>query len=396
MEAMADCLARQRRKENVAALNGEISVLRESLAWDPDSLPASTWNTNVPFMAWVVEVVGPRCAVALGCGEGESFRSLCHAMARFSAGGKCIGIDQWAGEGRGRKAADARFESLREFCDRRYPDTASLRRVDLTAAAEQFADHSVDLLHLARHDFLRAPAPSDLSIWVSKVRPGGLILVSSGLSDDADEASRKAWLSLADSHPAVAIPFPEPLGIVQIPARGSAPLADFLSSHVRIVTALFRSLGERVEFRHVLQGEPTSASDIRKHLARIRSEHSQEIRRLETIHRAEQQSLEERLEVASEQVLTSMFKVNDLESETNLLLAKLAHYSARHASELEDLASELEALRNRYHGDIGELQRQLAARDAEIGAIHATKSWRLTKPLRMVQRLARLLRRGRR
>ena len=98
----------------------------------------------------------------------------------------------------------------------------------------------------------------------------------------------------------------------------------------------------------------------------------------------------------SDQLLTSTFKLNDLEGQTNLLLAKLAHYSARHERELEVLSSELEALRDRYHGEIAELQRQLAARDAEIGAIHATKSWRLTKPLRAAHRVARWLRRGRR
>jgi len=391
--AMADFLPRRRRTENVAAVNGEISVLRESLSWDPESLPASSWNRNAPFVAWIVELLEPRCTLELGCGDGASFRGLCQAIARFSNGGICVGIDQWRTQGRNARIAEARYETLREFCEVRYAQVASLRRADLSAAAEQFPVHSVDLLHVAPQDPVISASLPDLTIWASKVRPGGLILVSRGVEDDADDGSRKAWLALAEAHPSVVLRLARPLGVVQVAEEGVTPLVDFLSSHTRTVTALFNCLGERVEFRHVLHEEPTSTLDIRKDLARMLSEHAQEVRRLEAVHRAERQSLEERLSATSDQLLKSMFKVNELEGQTNLLLAKLAHYSDRHARELGRLSDELEALRHRYHGDIAELQRQLAARDAEIGAIHATKSWRLTKPLRAAQRSARWLRR---
>ena len=95
-------------------------------------------------------------------------------------------------------------------------------------------------------------------------------------------------------------------------------------------------------------------------------------------HEADLETLELRLASLADQLAERSRKVDDLESETELLLAKLAHQAAVYEKRLS-------ALNHQYETEAAALVERLNDLGAELKAIRNTWSWRVTQPLRSVQ-----------
>src|SRR5579863_4355005 len=156
----------------------EVVLLGEWLSWDPESIPASPWNQYVPFLAWLFENLRPGLCVELGSGGGDSFRVLSQIAARFSRGGRFVGIDAWEPDPLVPWQGNPVHDALTEFCATRQTDTASLLRMHLDEAASEFDEASIGCLHIARPDDLTVGPISDPAVWMSRVQKGGVIVVT--------------------------------------------------------------------------------------------------------------------------------------------------------------------------------------------------------------------------
>lgn len=361
------------------------------LSWSPESLARSAWAGHIPLAAWLVERIRPKLSVELGAGEGASFRPLCQIMDRFSPGGRLVGIDPWrpdtgvAGPG---GPANRQFAALQEYCRTHHADTASLLRSNVNAAAGEFESESIDFLHVADPGAGQGDSQVEVSAWMPKLRPGGVVLITCGDGTGDSDAAAKLWQRLRENWPSTAIGLPTLTGLIQVPDHTGAPLVDALAS-TSAASTLFRSLGERIEYRHILGPAPVSPASALRLLHRSECER----RELLTAKDRELAMLAERLQEQSAEM-------QQLRDQVDVLLARLASQAAAHERQTaalkkgfrEDLAhaemrftTAVAELSARYVAESTELRSEIARRDAHITAVSRTLSWRVTGPLRKVQ-----------
>lgn len=361
------------------------------LSWTPDALLPSGWNRHIPLFAWLFERLNPRLSVELGVRNGASFRPLCQLIDRFSDRGAFIGIDTWPGGPSGPWEGDSQYQGLTDFCATHYPDVASLLRLDLAEAVREFEDESVDFLHIAASG-TAGGTPFDPTTWAAKLRPGGVIVFICSDEPKLDDDTDKAWRQISEFYPSASIGVPGFTGIAQHPSEGQAPILQALQADPRAASALFRLLGERMEFRHALSSEPLTAAGLRKYLADLLSDHAGDIRRLEAQHEVARQALDQQLASTYDRLLDRSLELGRIQNEADYLMAKLADLSARnerriasletsHAAEVELLKDNLVLQAQSYDA----LQSHLVEQEAHINALQRTVSWRLTRPLRVVQ-----------
>lgn len=374
-------------------------LMGDWLSWTPDSLIPSAWSHHVPFFAWLFAIRRPQLAVELGTGPGDSFRVLCQISERFTNDGQLVGIDQRPVDPVGNPHDRQSCSPLEDYCHIRHAGKASVIGMDLNEAAAEFSDASVDLVHVARIDSETEIGILDLAIWARKVRPGGVIVITTP-SRDPDDAARKAWQQIEEWYPSAVLDLPGLLGVAQIPLEGEVPLIAYLRAYPKGLSSLFRSLGERVEYRYLIGSEPKSGTALRRYISNLMEQHAEDVRRNEEEYRVARGRLEQEVADLSDRLTMRAHEVVALHSEIDMLMAKLATQAAAHERELTQLrqravhdVAELEWRRSTELADLtfmhatetATLHAEIAKREEHIQALTRTVSWRMTKPLRVVQ-----------
>ena len=144
--------------------------------WTPKLLDKpSAWWGHVPFAFWITEASRPRTLVELGTHYGVSYAAFCEAVAQSGLATRCYAVDSWKGDDQATYYGNEVYEGLRAFHDQNYASFSELIRVDFDAICNQFADASIDLLHIdgfhtyeaVRHDF---------ETWRPKLTLRGVVL----------------------------------------------------------------------------------------------------------------------------------------------------------------------------------------------------------------------------
>jgi hypothetical protein len=259
--------------------------------------------------------------------------------------------------------------------------------MELNAAAGEFEDESIDLLHIARTSSEVDSSPLDLTTWKPKLRLGGVIVITSSAESAADDFGRKLWRGLSESFPSVLVDTSHLLGIAQIPSDEGTPLIALLEQQFSHLRTLFRVLGERVDYRHVIGAEPVSAHGLRLYISELLTEHADVFRRIEAQHQSEIDATNQKVASLSEQLLASAYEISERKTEADTLLATLSRYAADYERERNAFHTQLSELHHRHGADLDTLRHEINLRDIKIQAIISTVSWQVTKPLRVIQRL---------
>ena len=145
----------------------------ESLS--PRLLKSPWWIGHIPFAFELIGRLEPRIVVELGTYSGSSFAAFCQAVEAAGHGGKCYGIDLWEGDIHMGRFDEALFREISEYVARHHPHTAVLVRKDFNEAAGDFADGSIDLLHIdGTHTF--EAVSNDFSTWLPKLSERSVVL----------------------------------------------------------------------------------------------------------------------------------------------------------------------------------------------------------------------------
>jgi len=146
----------------MSAVNAIFGGDLDWLFWRPSRPhPDSAWLGHVPFAHWLVATARPRLVVELGTHVGTSYSAMCEAVLRRGLDAKCYAVDTWQGDRHAGTYSGAVFAELTALNGERYGKFSTLLRMTFDDAVAQFADGSIDLLHIdglhtyeaVRHDY---------------------------------------------------------------------------------------------------------------------------------------------------------------------------------------------------------------------------------------------------
>jgi predicted O-methyltransferase YrrM len=143
--------------------------------FEPRRMVFSTWVDHLPFAYDLVEALRPRMVVELGVYNGLSFFTFCQALQDFDVNGVAYAVDTWEGDAHTDSYDESIFREVQAHAREHYRGFAYLLRMYFHEALPQFADDSIELLHIDGLHTYEA-VREDFESWYPKVRPGGVVL----------------------------------------------------------------------------------------------------------------------------------------------------------------------------------------------------------------------------
>jgi hypothetical protein len=304
--------------------------------WVPNFIsPESTWMAHAPFGFWLIDALRPKSIVELGSQTGYSYFVFCQAVKALSLDCRCYAIGDWGA---------GLFEQAEKHNATHYGSFSRLTRSEPARAADTFEGQSVDLLHLDKTLSYDAAA-SALERWRSRLGKSGIVLMDGTNAASTDGGIARLWREVSKDHRHFEFLHADGLGIVEIGGKVAA-LDDL--------------------FRYVLGEE--AAHQLRSAYSRLG---------LAIADRVEREALEARLRAAEAECA----RVSKIESESVASVERIKLELAQQ-SKLLAYVSAVVAQK--------QVERDQVVRDYET--LVNSRSWRITKPLRMVYRTRTLVR----
>jgi len=213
--------------------------------WTPDLINDSAWVEHAPFGFWVVDALRPRTIVELGVHGGFSYSVFCQAVQRLHLGARCFAIDTWRGDEHAGYYGDEVYAAVSSR-NRRYDAFSRLMRSDFSDACGEFADGSIDLLHIdGCHSY--AAVRRDFDTWLPKMSKRGVIL----FHDTAEYANgfgvHRLWEELRLRYPSFEFRHGHGLGVLGVGEKLPQVLHDLFAASADLGCAqTIRSTYERL------------------------------------------------------------------------------------------------------------------------------------------------------
>jgi hypothetical protein len=183
----------------------------------------SAWVEHAPFAFWLMETLRPRCLVELGVFYGFSYLAMCQAASSLSPRPRCYGVDNWSGDEHAGYYGREVFEKLKHYHDGLYSHFSQLVRSSFDEAASQFADGSIDLLHIDGRHFYR-DVKHDFETWQPKLSDRSVVLFHDTNVRDRGFGVWKLWEQLSSQYPSFEFIHGYGLGVLGYGGAVPAPL----------------------------------------------------------------------------------------------------------------------------------------------------------------------------
>ena len=213
----------------------------------------SAWFGHIPFAHWLVAASRPHLLVELGAHNGVSYAAFCDAVLANHLPTRAAAIDTWQGDAQAGYYGNEVYEDLKAFHDPRYGGFSTLIRARFDDAVADFADGSIDLLHIdGEHGY--ASVRHDFETWKPKLSSSGVVLLHDTQIREAGYGVWRLWAELCQDYPGFEFPHSSGLGVLgvgaQIPAPVAALLAERRPDATERIRSRFATLGEFYRLLH--------------------------------------------------------------------------------------------------------------------------------------------------
>ncbi len=234
------------------------------------SHPASLSAAQFAFGAFLISALRPRVLVSLNAASGDLFCGFCQTVSALHINTRCHGIILPTVAVNGERAEQV--AELRAYHDARYAEFSQLEPSDFVAAAARFTDGAIDLLHCG------AVEEPDLTVWLPKLSPRGLILRTSTTLPESGATANSCspfWQELKQTRPHFALPITSDGDQIELLALGQIESPDlqalFASSpgEAAVISNFFRAIGQAHAAAHQ---SAQSAEDIANKFASLKDQ----------------------------------------------------------------------------------------------------------------------------
>jgi hypothetical protein len=196
-----------------------------SRQFKPRIYGVGAWTSHLHFAYDLVAVMKPAFLVELGVDRGESYFAFCQSAVENQTGTRCFGVDTWRGDQHAGGYDETTFAQVAAHNRTHYESFSTLLRSNFDEALTQFADASIDVLHL---DGLHTETAvrHDMESWLPKLRPGGILLLHDVRVRSKDFGVWKMWEELEQRSRSWTFEDGPGLGVWQKPRAN--PLPGFL------------------------------------------------------------------------------------------------------------------------------------------------------------------------
>jgi len=221
------------------------SCISQSSYWLPDVMTASGWVEHAPFGFWITGALRPRSIVELGVHHGFSYFVLCQAVQRLRLDARCFAIDSWVGDEHAGFYGDDVYDAVCSH-NRRYDSFSRLIRSDFSDACGQFADGSIDLLHIDGCHSYEA-VRQDFESWLPKLSKRGVALFHDTAEHDNGFGVYQVWEKLRSRYPHFEFMHGHGLGILGVGDDVPADVHQLFQASGSVASAqLIRTAYERL------------------------------------------------------------------------------------------------------------------------------------------------------
>ena len=198
------------------------SLALPSRNFRPKRYGLGAWTEHIYFAYDLVAQFKPALLVELGTDRGESYFAFCQSVVENRTQTQAFAIDHWRGDPHAGSYDEVTYEDVAGHNRRHYSSFSTLLRTTFDHALRQFADESIDLLHLDGHHTEEA-VRHDLQSWLPKLRPGGILLLHDVAMRGRGFGVWKVWEELPPQGRSWAFSAPPGLGIWQKPPANQLP-----------------------------------------------------------------------------------------------------------------------------------------------------------------------------
>jgi|GEM_PF-1475862 len=188
----------------------------------------SAWVDHIPMACVLMRMLKPRVFVELGTFRGDSYMAFCQTAVRLSPHPRCFAVDNWVGDPHAGFYGPHILAELRAFHDPTYGHFSTLIQKDFTAAISDFADDSIDLLHIDGHHTYEA-VKQDFLTWLPKLTSRAVVLFHDTQIRDRDFGVWQLWRELAAEYPSFEVPYGCGLGILAVGTEQPAAFLELLA-----------------------------------------------------------------------------------------------------------------------------------------------------------------------
>ena len=309
-----------------------------------------SWIGHIPFAFWIVEALRPETLVELGTHTGNSFSAFCQAVGTLGLPTRCFAIDTWTGDPQAGYYGDAVYDELAPYLQSQYP-SARLLRMTFDEALPDFADGSVDLLHIDGFHSYEAVL-HDFTTWLPKLSRRGVVLFHDVTVRLEGYEVWKFWDEVSRQYPSFIFAHSNGLGVLLVGAEVPAAvrwLVDATDGREEI-RQFFGCLGHRLvsvyndqEQRRLIDRQQRLIEDNVKTHYQETENRDREIHRLNGV-----------VATASEDLIALGRMVNDRDAEL-----------ARQDAEIRELNTAVQTVR----AETAAVRDELAGRESEIARL---------------------------
>ncbi|MDQ3635208.1 MAG: class I SAM-dependent methyltransferase [Acidobacteriota bacterium] len=212
-------------------------------------LEKTTWAEHIPFAIYIISAARPRIFVELGTFYGTSYFAFCQAVKTLNLDTKCYAVDTWKGDEHAGKIDNETLSNLETHNQAHYADFSRLLQTTFDNARENFADNSVDLLHIdgfhtyeaIRHDF---------QTWLPKMSELGIILFHDVNVREKDFGVWKFWDELCAEYKNFTFLHGHGLGVLSVGEAIPENLQNLFAAdeyEIAAIRKFFQQYGSRID-----------------------------------------------------------------------------------------------------------------------------------------------------